>query len=121
MPIYQYHCTSCGNDLEIFQHMTDSPLKVCPQCQGKLRKVFSPVGIVFKGSGFYATDSKKGSSATSPATTTPATTTTDAAKPEASGSSESAAAPTPSTAPAPASPATGSSASTATPSGTSSA
>ncbi|MDR0284274.1 MAG: FmdB family transcriptional regulator [Propionibacteriaceae bacterium] len=65
MPIYQYHCTSCGADLEIFQHMVDPTLTVCPECQGQLRKVFSPVGIVFKGSGFYATDSKKSSSTTS--------------------------------------------------------
>lgn len=65
MPIYQYHCTSCNTDLEIFARMTDEALTSCPQCQGELRKVFSPVGIVFKGSGFYATDSKKKSSATS--------------------------------------------------------
>ena len=63
MPIYQYHCTSCGADVEIFQRMTDPSLTECPECQGKLRKVFSAVGIVFKGSGFYATDSKKGTSA----------------------------------------------------------
>jgi len=63
MPIYQYHCTSCGADLEIFQRMSDPSLTECPECRGKLRKVFSAVGIVFKGSGFYATDSKKGTSA----------------------------------------------------------
>ncbi|MDR2896183.1 MAG: FmdB family transcriptional regulator [Propionibacteriaceae bacterium] len=67
MPIYQYHCNSCGRDLEIFQHMSDPTLTTCPECQGQLRKVFSPVGIVFKGSGFYATDSKKGTTAASPA------------------------------------------------------
>jgi len=66
MPIYQYHCASCAQDLEIFQHMTDPSLTTCPQCQGNLRKVFTPVGIVFKGSGFYATDSKKSSAAVSP-------------------------------------------------------
>ena len=65
MPIYEYHCKSCGADLEIFQHMEDPTLTVCPQCNGKLKKVFSPVGIVFKGSGFYATDSKKSTSSTS--------------------------------------------------------
>jgi len=65
MPIYEYHCTSCGADLEIFQHMKDPTLTVCPECKGKLKKVFSPVGIVFKGSGFYATDSKKSTSSTS--------------------------------------------------------
>ena len=68
MPIYQYHCTSCGADLEIFQRMTDPTLTVCPDCDGALKKIFSPVGIVFKGSGFYATDSKKSSSSTKTAT-----------------------------------------------------
>jgi len=62
MPIYQYHCTSCGVDFEIFQRMADPALTDCPECAGGLRKVFSPVGIVFKGSGFYATDSKTASS-----------------------------------------------------------
>jgi len=66
MPIYEYHCKACGRNLEIFQHMTDPSLTECPECQGKLRKVFSPVGIVFKGSGFYATDSKKSSAVVSP-------------------------------------------------------
>ena len=65
MPIYEYHCTSCGADLEIFQHMKDPALTVCPECKGKLKKIFSPVGIVFKGSGFYATDSKNSASSTS--------------------------------------------------------
>jgi len=69
MPIYEYRCKSCGADLEIFQHMEDPTLTVCPECKGKLKKVFSPVGIVFKGSGFYATDSKNSTSSTS--TTSP--------------------------------------------------
>lgn len=79
MPIYQYHCQSCGRDLEIFQHMTDPTLTVCPECQGQLRKVFSPVGIVFKGSGFYATDNKKSSSASAsvPAASTATTTSSE--------------------------------------------
>ncbi|MCL2316204.1 MAG: zinc ribbon domain-containing protein [Actinomycetia bacterium] len=58
MPTYEYHCNQCGANLEVFQQFTDAPLTVCPTCQGKLRKVFSPVGIVFKGSGFYSTDSQ---------------------------------------------------------------
>lgn len=62
MPTYQYRCTECGEDLEVVQKFSDDPLKVCPACQGSLRKVFSPVGIVFKGSGFYRNDSRKGSS-----------------------------------------------------------
>lgn len=61
MPTYQYRCTECGEDLEVVQKFSDDPLKVCPACQGSLRKVFSPVGIVFKGSGFYRNDSRKGS------------------------------------------------------------
>ena len=76
MPIYQYHCNGCGSDLEIFQRMTDPTLTACPQCEGELRKIFSPVGIVFKGSGFYATDSKKSNTSSRPAA--PATTETAA-------------------------------------------
>ena len=60
MPTYQYACTECGEDLEAVQKFSDDPLTVCPACGGKLRKVFSPVGIVFKGSGFYRTDSRNG-------------------------------------------------------------
>ncbi|WP_040158492.1 FmdB family zinc ribbon protein [Nigerium massiliense] len=63
MPTYQYRCTSCSHDLEAFQHFTDAPLTTCPECGGTLRKVFSPVGVVFKGSGFYATDSRSKSKA----------------------------------------------------------
>ena len=62
MPTYQYRCTECGDELEVVQKFSDDPLTVCPACQGSLRKVFSPVGIVFKGSGFYRTDSRNGSS-----------------------------------------------------------
>ena len=67
MPTYQYTCTECGEPLEAVQKFTDAPLTVCSACGGRLRKVFSPVGIVFKGSGFYRTDSRNGSSATAPA------------------------------------------------------
>jgi putative FmdB family regulatory protein len=62
VPTYQYRCTECGDELEVVQKFSDEPLTVCPACQGSLRKVFSPVGIVFKGSGFYRTDSRNGSS-----------------------------------------------------------
>ena len=65
MPTYQYVCTECGEPLEVVQKFSDDPLTVCPACQGRLRKVFSPVGVVFKGSGFYKTDSRNSSSATS--------------------------------------------------------
>ena len=61
MPTYQYTCTDCGEPVEAVQKFTDAPLTVCAACGGRLRKVFSPVGIVFKGSGFYRTDSRNGS------------------------------------------------------------
>ena len=63
MPTYQYTCTECGEPVEAVQKFTDAPLTVCAACGGRLRKVFSPVGIVFKGSGFYRTDNRKGSTA----------------------------------------------------------
>ena len=61
MPTYQYACTDCGDRTEVVQKFTDDPLSVCATCGGRLRKIFSPVGIVFKGSGFYRTDSRAGS------------------------------------------------------------
>ena len=61
MPTYQYTCTDCGEPVEAVQKFTDDPLTVCAVCGGRLRKVFSPVGIVFKGSGFYRTDSRNSS------------------------------------------------------------
>lgn len=65
MPTYQYACNDCGEQLEVVQKFTDDALTVCPSCQGKLRKVFSAVGIVFKGSGFYRTDNRSSSSTSS--------------------------------------------------------
>ncbi|MCQ4080585.1 FmdB family transcriptional regulator [Streptomyces sp. RB6PN25] len=67
MPTYQYQCTECGEGLEAVQKFTDEALTVCPSCNGRLRKVFSAVGVVFKGSGFYRTDSRNGSSGSSTA------------------------------------------------------
>jgi len=67
VPTYQYTCTECGEPLEAVQKFTDAPLTVCPACGGRLRKVFSAVGIVFKGSGFYRTDSRNGATAPTPA------------------------------------------------------
>jgi putative FmdB family regulatory protein len=61
VPTYQYACTDCGDRTEVVQRFTDDALSVCTACGGRLRKVFSPVGIVFKGSGFYRTDSRSGS------------------------------------------------------------
>ncbi|MGL5406630.1 MAG: FmdB family zinc ribbon protein [Propionibacteriaceae bacterium] len=63
MPTYQYRCQGCDELIEVVQKFTDSSLTQCPNCNGTLRKVFNAVGIVFKGSGFYATDSRtKGAS-----------------------------------------------------------
>jgi putative FmdB family regulatory protein len=67
MPTYQYVCTECGGQLEAVQKFTDDPLTVHDDCGGRLRKVFSPVGIVFKGSGFYRTDSRGSGSSSSAA------------------------------------------------------
>ena len=58
MPTYSYRCTECDNAFDIVQAFTDDTLTVCPVCGGKLRKVFSPVGVSFSGSGFYRTDSR---------------------------------------------------------------
>lgn len=58
MPTYQYACTDCGDRIEVVQKFTDDPLTQCSACDGRLRKVFSAVGVVFKGSGFYRTDSR---------------------------------------------------------------
>ena len=79
MPTYAYACTACGHRFEVQQSFSDASLSECPECQGKLRKLFNTVGIVFKGSGFYRTDSRasasKGSSSTEgaskPAESTP--------------------------------------------------
>ena len=58
LPTYQYACTECGHAFEQFQSFSDDSLTVCPECEGRLRKVFNAVGVVFKGSGFYRTDSR---------------------------------------------------------------
>ena len=72
MPTYQYQCTECGAALEIIQSFSDDSLTECPECAGRLRKVFNAVGVVFKGSGFYRNDSRSTS------------TSSDAAKSESS-------------------------------------
>jgi putative FmdB family regulatory protein len=59
VPTYQYACTTCGEQVEAVQRFDDDPLTVCPACGGSLRKIYTPVGIVFKGSGFYRTDSRQ--------------------------------------------------------------
>ncbi len=85
MPTYQYQCTECGEPLEIQQSFTDDALTVCPSCNGRLRKVFNAVGVVFKGSGFYVNDSRSKSTST---TTASSSSSSDKSAP-AAGSSES--------------------------------
>ncbi|NYI80871.1 FmdB family zinc ribbon protein [Nocardioides panzhihuensis] len=65
MPTYQYACTECGHAFDQFQSFSEASLTECPECSGKLRKVFSAAGVVFKGSGFYRTDSRSGSTTSS--------------------------------------------------------
>jgi putative FmdB family regulatory protein len=82
VPTYQYACTECGHAFEQVQSFTDDALTVCPECSGRLRKVFNAVGVVFKGSGFYRTDSRSGSTATVPAAGSDAPAKTESAKAE---------------------------------------
>jgi putative FmdB family regulatory protein len=79
VPTYQYACTDCAHTFEEFQSFSDDALTVCPSCGGKLRKVYNAVGVVFKGSGFYRTDSREKSSSQS----------ANGAKAESSGSEKS--------------------------------
>ncbi|MBC7518630.1 MAG: FmdB family transcriptional regulator [Microbacteriaceae bacterium] len=65
MPTYSYRCTECSEAFDVFQAFTDDSLTVCPTCAGKLRKVFSAIGVTFTGSGFYSTDSKASKSTAS--------------------------------------------------------
>lgn len=64
MPIYLYECDSCGLRFEKMQRITEEPLTDCPECDGQVRRIIQPVGIIFKGSGFYVTDNRQGSSPT---------------------------------------------------------
>jgi putative FmdB family regulatory protein len=105
MPTYEYLCKSCGARLEVQQRFTDDPLTECPTCEGPLRKVFGNVGIAFKGSGFYKTDSRSGSSSSSKTTSTSDASSGDSSS--AGGSTDSSG--TPSTAATPSSAATTSS------------
>ncbi|WP_459752369.1 FmdB family zinc ribbon protein [Streptomyces sennicomposti] len=91
MPTYQYQCTECGEGLEAVQKFTDDALTECPNCSGRLKKVFSAVGIVFKGSGFYRNDSRGSSSSSSPASSksSSSSSTTGSAGSSSSGSSSS--------------------------------
>ncbi|MFI5676803.1 FmdB family zinc ribbon protein [Streptomyces cellulosae] len=90
MPTYQYQCTECGEGLEAVQKFTDDALTECPNCQGRLKKVFSAVGIVFKGSGFYRNDSRSSSSSSSPASSSKSSTSTSTSDAKSSSSTSSA-------------------------------
>jgi putative FmdB family regulatory protein len=59
MPIYVYECSNCGIHFEQNQHINDDPIQVCPECAGQVRRVIQPVGVIFKGSGFYVTDNRR--------------------------------------------------------------
>ncbi|MFB8209269.1 MULTISPECIES: FmdB family zinc ribbon protein [unclassified Streptomyces] len=88
MPTYQYQCTECGEGLEAVQKFTDDALTVCPNCDGRLKKVFSAVGIVFKGSGFYRNDSRGSSSSSTPASSASKTSGSGSSSTSSSTSSE---------------------------------
>lgn len=66
MPLYEYECGSCGIRFERRQHMEDEPIRVCPECGGDVHRLIQPVGIIFKGSGFYVTDNRAKSSTATP-------------------------------------------------------
>ena len=83
MPTYQYACTECDHFFEQFQSFSDDALTTCPECSGKLRKVFNAVGVVFKGSGFYRNDSRSTKSSSDAPSTTTKTETKTESKPAA--------------------------------------
>lgn len=89
VPTYSYACTACDNKFDIVQSFTDDSLTECPQCTGKLRKLFNSVGVVFKGSGFYRTDSRNGSTSSEAAKSD----SSSSSKNESSSSSSSTSAP----------------------------
>ncbi|MEV4260536.1 FmdB family zinc ribbon protein [Kribbella sp. NPDC049584] len=89
MPTYQYQCTDCGEALEVRQSFTDDALTVCPNCQGNLRKVFNAVGVVFKGSGFYRTDSRSNGKGSVPAKSESSSSSGSSSSTASSSSSES--------------------------------
>ncbi len=84
MPTYEYECQSCHLRVEAVQKFSDPALTTCAACGGELRKVFSAVGIVFKGSGFYKNDSRGASSSATPPASTPSTPASTTATPAAS-------------------------------------
>lgn len=89
MPTYQYACTECDHAFEQVQSFSDASLTECPQCEGRLRKVYNAVGVVFKGSGFYRTDSRSGSGSGSSSSTSGSSGTSSSDSGSSSGSSSS--------------------------------
>ncbi|WP_081600193.1 FmdB family zinc ribbon protein [Cellulosimicrobium cellulans] len=88
MPTYAYTCTACGHAFDIHQSFSDDALTVRPECSGRLRKVFSSVGVTFKGSGFYRTDSRSGGkTSTAPAASTSSTSSSSSSSAGSSSSS----------------------------------
>lgn len=90
MPLYEYRCRNCNHQFEIQQSFSDDALTVCPECEGELRKVFNPVGISFKGSGFYKNDSRSSSSSSSSSSGSSTSSTSSDASPSSSDSASSA-------------------------------
>jgi putative FmdB family regulatory protein len=90
VPTYQYACTACEHRFEAVQSFSDASLTECPECSGKLRKLFGAVGVVFKGSGFYRTDSRSGSSkSTSSSTASSSTSSSETKSSDTKSSSDS--------------------------------
>jgi len=93
MPTYGYRCSQCGHEFEVVQSMSDEPLRVCSECGGALRKMLYPVGVQFKGSGFYTTDYRNGGASKSDSGETGSSAGSEGSGSEGSGSSEKPAAP----------------------------
>ena len=89
MPTYQYACTACEHRFEAVQSFSDASLTECPECSGKLRKLFGAVGVVFKGSGFYRTDSRSGSSKSTTSSSSTETKSTEKKSADTKSSSDS--------------------------------
>jgi putative FmdB family regulatory protein len=89
VPTYDYRCKACGQELEVFQSFSDDPLTTCEACGGELRKLFGAPGIAFKGSGFYKTDSRSGSSRKGASTSSPSEKTSETSTGTGSSSTDS--------------------------------
>ncbi|MFC4002892.1 FmdB family zinc ribbon protein [Prauserella oleivorans] len=90
MPTYQYACKECGHQFEVVQSFSDASLTDCPECNGKLRKLFGSVGVIFKGSGFYRTDSRSSTSSSGKSNGSSSSSGSESSKSDSNGSSSSA-------------------------------